>query len=362
MFLQKLESGQFGFPVDFDSSWINEAVKQDMEKLGLPFSGEVGTSYDIRYTEAILDQVLVARNNVVEGLLPPVYAGILNKGTVQAEYQPIPMEEAGLILVDAGLVTFSYLIGKILYEATPIIIPSNRDEGDPRVSNNDSLIEGDEWIEATLSANQANLLLHDVIACTIDGNSRQSVRIPITKESTYFGASIFADSCLRFTIAHELGHVVSEVDNIPIEIDGQYEFSAEQRGEFKCDMFAIWCLISHYKQRMRDSKGMNERSYAMTEIVAPLIFFMFNHHLKVYQAISVGRRKIEYKEHPPDILRIKAMLFMLSRDGLLDELTPKIALFSQHATNFQNYLVERYKNKYDGEIALEVDFLDKKNA
>ena len=358
IFIQKLENGQFGFPADFDCSWIKDALMIDMERLNLPYVDSDGIGYDLEYAEKIFSEVEFSRQRVVEGKLPAIYAGIINKGTVQAEFQRIPLDTAGLIVIDAGLVTYTYLIAKILFEATPNILPGDTSEEYPRVSDDSGLRKGDKWIAPTLNKEQANLLFHNVIENAIAGNSRNSYRIPITLESTYFGASKFADSCVRFTMAHELGHVISGIEEIPFDIESKFELSANHIEEFRCDMFAYWCLIEYYKYKMESASDMNSRSDAALELVAPVILFKFNHYLRICSVVSKGGNTIDYKDHPPDFLRIRAMLFMLAKENLLEQVSSTIKVLSQHATNYHNFLVEQYGSGVDGEYTIGINFLE----
>lgn len=313
--------------------------------------------FGLEYGEKLLDEFLVARMGVINGEIPTAYAGVYNRGGINATNRPIPFVDGGLIILDAGLLTFAYLACKAICEGTSAIELPQSADSQPSVMYIEDAPSGSKIHDPALTTNELNEYLFELLEAVASGNARACRRLPYTKRLSVISSEYFANSYARFTIAHEIGHLISRNEEIPLIVESPHKFTELQKEEFRCDMFAVWCEIEHYKKANEKTTNYELLHRLKTGLIAPMVIFRLMHYLNMYKAIKNGSFLITYKEHPPDIFRIDFLLFMLERDNCLQEISEPLALFNQHLDNFHNYLLEKMKESTgQDEINLGVKF------
>lgn len=260
-----------------------------------------GNLYD--YLHDLHNEVDEARKiGVLSGELSPVYVGAINRGSYNAEHRRIPLGGGAIVLIDAGLLTLSYLFGKILFEATPYLIPKVYVELPGLGVLNTT--EGMDHVPAILDEPQMINQLQILIDCTLSGDPRTAPRIPSRPRGPFAALpAVFSEACTKFTIGHELGHLVEKEIGLIYEFEGFESLPTTQLEEYRCDLFATNIQFHIFKQKYTSAKDNTIKMRALLELVAPLHLFDLWTVLDLSKYIASDNHTIPYKSHPPFVLR-----------------------------------------------------------
>lgn len=344
------------FPESVDVSEIFETLIDEWKKLGFPtpkglkpgdFPGFNDDHFE--YLDLLLEEVESVRLSLLHGTLPPVKVGPMNNGLLNAFNQPTMLGNGYLILIDTGLLSFTYLAGKILLEATPTFLPDDGRKSNSSVSHEEDVAESTDWNKETLSADAMIKRLDELIENSITSDPRISDRIPFSKEFSLEFSPVFSEACTRFVIAHEMGHAIAREIEFPTVLDDEQNMNPIVVEEFNCDWFAMQVAIEIYLQKSNTVTGVNEQFSRNMELIAPIIFFDLMFCCGLKRAFLGGSSKVNSKDHPPDLIRKERLIkILLERIGLGADskiLLDTYKVFAQHTTRYTQYLIDDAKKK-----------------